>query len=132
MSSRPKVTIDESKIKEMVAFGLPPSNGFTSEQDSEITIVEDEPTPKTEKVKRVTKDKSEKYRDKFFPKYEFGKRKMIYVSSEMHKKLTVTVTVAGGDKSNLSSYVENIIREHFERNKEAVDILCSDGIEITQ
>ncbi len=104
MSSRETPKIDESLMQDIVSRG-------------------GEPPTQPEQRQRPPRDRSKEYLNRYLPKVEFSARQLIYVSKETHAALTTIVQIVGGDKSNLSSYVENIICSHFEANKEIINNL---------
>ncbi len=115
MSNRERPEIDEQAMQDIVARGIGPNSAPTEE------------TPKNEVRKRPSKDKSLEYIDRYLNKIDFSTRQLIYVSKKTHASLTKIVQIIGGDKSNLSSYVENIICSHLEANKELVNGLYANN-----
>lgn len=96
-----------------------------AEQSSPPTTT-DEPQ-KSEVRRRQPRDKSSEYVDRYLNKVEFPARQLIYVSKKTHASLTKIVQIVGGDRSNLSSYVENIICSHLEANKDLVNGLYANN-----
>ena len=63
------------------------------------------------------------FRETYFQKVELADRQPLYVSRTTHEKLMRIVTVIGGRKVTVSSYVENILLRHFEQYQEEINTL---------
>ena len=63
------------------------------------------------------------YRETYFQKVELTDRQPLYVSRTTHEKLMRIVTVIGGRKVTVSSYVENILLRHFEQYQDEINTL---------
>ena len=63
------------------------------------------------------------YCETYFEKVDLSYRKSICISKEIHSILLNVVNMIGGRKTNLSSYVENIILQHLESHKEEINEL---------
>ena len=98
--------IDEDFMKELISQGVPSkqdnnkTNDVPQETQTETVQVE-KPTP------RRRKGGSGDYRETYFQKVELADRQPLYVSRTTHEKLMRIVTVIGGRKVTVSSYVEN-------------------------
>ena len=77
----------------------------------------EKPTP------RKRKGGSGDYRETYFQKVELADRQPLYVSRTTHEKLMRIVTVIGGRKVTVSSYVENILLHHFEQYQDEINTL---------
>ncbi len=117
MNNRERPNIDEDAMQDMVARGT----GQTS--PSPLT----DEHHKSDVRKRQPRDKSSEYMDRYLNKIDFSTRQLIYVSKKTHASLTKIVQIVGGDRSNLSSYVENIICSHLEANKDLVNGLYANN-----
>ena len=119
--------IDENFMKELISQGLPaqrenkPDNA-PEEQRTEMVQVE-KPTPR--KRKNGTGD----YRETYFQKMELADRQPLYVSRSTHEKLIRIVTVVGGRKATVSSYVENILLRHFEQYQDEINTLYENNFQ---
>lgn len=127
--------IDEDFMKELISQGVPtkrenqPDNAplpggekvITQEGQQEgqytETVRVEKPTPR--KRKGGTGD----YRETYFQKVELADRQPLYVSRTTHEKLMRIVTVIGGRKVTVSSYVENILLRHFEQYQDEINAL---------
>jgi len=133
MSKKSNVEVDETLLQEIVSRGVPQNRGYVPPlpQSPQSHIVDDpeevDPPPTQEPKRRVAKSKSQSYSEVYFSKVDFPARQLIYVSKETHKKLTDIIQVAGGRNTNLSSYLENIVLNHFEQNKETINGLYANN-----
>ena len=127
--------IDENFMKELISQGLPAQRenqqGDTSlpgdktditqegqqERQHTETVQSEKPTP------RRRKNGMGDYRETYFQKVELADRQPLYVSRATHEKLIRIVTVIGGRKATVSSYVENILLRHFEQYQDEINIL---------
>ena len=123
--------IDEDFMKELISQGVPakrenlpddaPLPGgekvITQEGQQEEVVRVEKPTPR--KRKGGTGD----YRETYFQKVELADRQPLYVSRTTHEKLMRIVTVIGGRKVTVSSYVENILLRHFEQYQDEINTL---------
>lgn len=123
--------IDEDFMKELISQGVPakrenqpddaPLPGgekvITQEGQQEEVVRVEKPTPR--KRKGGTGD----YRETYFQKVELADRQPLYVSRTTHEKLMRIVTVIGGRKVTVSSYVENILLRHFDQYQDEINAL---------
>ena len=120
--------IDEDFMKELISQGVPakrenlpddaPLPGgekvITQEGQQEEVVRVEKPTP------RRRKGGTGDYRETYFQKVELADRQPLYVSRTTHEKLMRIVTVIGGRKVTVSSYVENILLRHFEQYQDEI------------
>lgn len=118
-------------MKELISQGVPakrenlpddaPLPGgekvITQEGQQEEVVRVEKPTP------RRRKGGTGDYRETYFQKVELADRQPLYVSRTTHEKLMRIVTVIGGRKVTVSSYVENILLCHFEQYQEEINTL---------
>ena len=123
--------IDEDFMKELISQGVPakrenlpddaPLPGgekvITQEGQQEEVVQVEKPTP------RRRKGGTGDYRETYFQKVELADRQPLYVSRTTHEKLMRIVTVIGGRKVTVSSYVENILLRHFEQFQDEINTL---------
>ena len=123
--------IDEDFMKELISQGVPakrenlpddaPLPGgekvITQEGQQEEVVRVEKPTP------RRRKGGSGDYQETYFQKVELADRQPLYVSRTTHEKLMRIVTVIGGRKVTVSSYVENILLRHFEQYQDEINTL---------
>lgn len=130
-NNSPKV--DEDFMKELISQGFPmkkekPATVPQPEVEPELqpTVQEQEPKPPTSKPrepKRRKEQQEESFVELFFEKVDFSNRQMTTITRETHQKLTDIVNALGGKNATIGSYIENIIRKHFENYKEEINTL---------
>lgn len=140
-----KPQIDEDFMKEIISQGLPvkkqetPIVAISTEvktkaetPDIPANVPEQEPKRETENVKeekavkepaRRKKNAPGDYRETYFMRVDLTDRQPLYVSRATHEKLMKIVTVIGGRKATVSSYVENILLRHFDQFQDEINEL---------
>lgn len=115
--------IDEQTLKDAVARGIPRTGGYVPPA---YTSPEELDNDDNDSVESTSKRKGRKgviddYRIKYLSKVDVPTRQLIYVSEELHESLTKIVQGIGGKRATLSSYVENILRNHLSEHKELLN-----------
>ena len=118
-------TENESTSQEATA--VPERERRTNKQNTENTM-HSEPTRNTENVtvqKRISakmrKKTLEAYKQAYFVPTKLNNRKAVYLSRETQERADFIVRRLGDRGSNLSSFVENIVRLHLEEYGEDID-----------
>lgn len=125
-SGRPQ--IDEDFMEEIISQGLPVKREVPPIESPSEEVETPEP-PKIETIQaekpipRKRKNQPGDYRETYFQKVELTDRQPLYVSRTTHEKLMRIVTVIGGRKATASSYIENILLQHFEQHQEEINAL---------
>ena len=117
-STLPK--IDEDFMRELISQGVPvkQDNDRTDDVPQETlaeTAQAEKPTP------RKRRNSPGDYRETYF--------QPLYVSRTTHEKLMRIVTVIGGRKVTVSSYVENILLRHFEQYQDEINTLYENNFQ---
>jgi len=146
-----KPQIDEDFMKEIISQGLPVKKKETPTVTVKMEIeTPDKPDDKTGTVETADKPeikvepKEEKavkeparrkkntpgdYRETYFMRVDLTDRQPLYVSRTTHEKLMKIVTVIGGRKATVSSYVENILLRHFDQFQDEINELYESKFE---
>lgn len=140
-----KPQIDEDFMKEIISQGLPVKKQETPSAKVETNVeTPDRPDEKTEKADKPETAKEEKavkeparrkknapgdYRETYFMRVDLTDRQPLYVSRATHEKLMKIVTVIGGRKATVSSYVENILLRHFDQFQDEINELYESKFE---
>ena len=137
-----KPQIDEDFMKEIISQGLP-----VKKQETPTVVVEtkietpDKPDDKPEikaeqKEEKAVKEPARRkknapgdYRETYFMRVDLTDRQPLYVSRTTHEKLMKIVTVIGGRKATVSSYVENILLRHFDQYQDEINELYESKFE---
>ena len=137
-----KPQIDEDFMKEIISQGLPVKKQETPSAAMETEIEPpDKPDDKTDKQETAREEKTVKeparrkknapgdYRATYFMRVDLTDRQPLYVSRTTHEKLMKIVTVIGGCKATVSSYVENILLRHFDQFQDEINELYESKFE---
>ena len=137
-----KPQIDEDFMKEIISQGL-----TVKKQETPTVVVEtkietpDKPDDKPEikaeqKEEKAVKEPARRkknapgdYRETYFMRVDLTDRQPLYVSRTTHEKLMKIVTVIGGRKATVSSYVENILLRHFDQFQDEINELYESKFE---
>ena len=123
--------IDEDFMKELISQGVPTKRenqpDDTPLPGGEMETAQEERQTETVRVEKPTprrrRGSTGDYRETYFQKVELADRQPLYVSRTTHEKLMRIVTVIGGRKVTVSSYVENILLRHFEQFQDEINAL---------
>ena len=135
-----KPQIDEDFMKEIISQGLPvkkqetpmvaiPTEVKTKAETPDIpaNVPEQEPKRETENVKEEKAAKEPARRKKNAPG---DYRETYFMRVDLtHEKLMKIVTVIGGRKATMSSYVENILLRHFDQFQDEINELYESKFE---
>ena len=133
-----KPQIDEDFMKEIISQGLPVKKQETPSVTVKTEIeTPDKPEIKTEpKEEKTLKEPARRkknapgdYRETYFMRVDLTDRQPLYVSRATHEKLMKIVTVIGGRKATVSSYVENILLRHFDQYQDEINELYESKFE---
>ena len=133
-----KPQIDEDFMKEIISQGLPVKKQETPSVTVKTEIeTPDKPEIKTEpKEEKILKEPARRkknapgdYRETYFMRVDLTDRQPLYVSRATHEKLMKIVTVIGGRKATVSSYVENILLRHFDQFQDEINELYESKFE---
>lgn len=139
-----KPQIDEDFMKEIISQGMPVKKQETPSvtvetpdkpDDKPETVDKEEirAEPKEEKTvkepARRKKNAPGDYRETYFARVDLTDRQPLYVSRTTHEKLMKIVTVIGGRKATVSSYVENILLRHFDQFQDEINELYESKFE---
>ena len=116
---------DESTSQEATA--VPERDRPTNKQDTENTM-HSEPAWNTESATiqrrisaKMRKKTLEAYKQAFLVPTKLNNRKAVYLSRETQERADFIVRRLGDRGSNLSSFVENIVRQHLEEYGEDIE-----------
>ena len=116
---------DESTSQEATA--VPERERRTNKQDTEISM-HSEPARNTESATvqrrisaKMRKKTLEAYKQAYLVPTKLNNRKAVYLSRETQERADFIVRRLGDRGSNLSSFVENIVRQHLEEYGEDIE-----------
>ncbi|MCS2830485.1 DUF3408 domain-containing protein [Bacteroides fragilis] len=135
-----KPQIDEDFMKEIISQGMPVKKQETPSVTMETPDkpeTADKPEIKVEpKEEKAVKEPARRkkntpgdYRETYFMRVDLTDRQPLYVSRTTHEKLMKIVTIIGGRKATVSSYVENILLRHFDQFQDEINELYESKFE---
>jgi Protein of unknown function (DUF3408). len=77
-------------------------------------VATDRPSPKT--IRMVLAD----FIRKFLTPYKCDGRQGVYIDKELHQKISVIVGIAGKRQLTVGNYIDNVLKEHFEKHADEV------------
>ena len=81
-------------------------------------LVTDKPSPKT--IRTTLAD----FIRKFLTPYKCEGRQGVYIDKELHQKISVIVGIAGKRQLTVGNYIDNVLKEHFEKHSDEVKAYC--------
>ena len=61
---------------------------------------------------------------RFLTPYKCEGRQGVYIDKELHRKISVIVGIAGKRQLTVGNYIDNVLREHFEKHSDEVKAYC--------
>ena len=117
----------ENESTSQEATAVPERESPTNQQDTENTM-HSEPTRNTESATvqrrisaKMRKKTLEAYKQAYLVPTKLNNRKAVYLSRETQERADFIVRRLGDRGSNLSSFVENIVRQHLEEYGEDIE-----------
>ena len=77
-------------------------------------VIVEKPSPKT--IRTALAD----FIRRFLTPYKCEGRQGVYIDKELHQKISVIVGIAGKRQLTVGNYIDNVLKEHFERHSEEV------------
>lgn len=111
--------IDENELMELMAGKQPaPAPAPTIA----TAPIETEKTPQKPAPTKKKKAELYEYESYFFEQGETSARegKSVYIRPEFHQRIARIVQVIGEDKISLYSYLDNVLKAHFEQYQEEI------------
>lgn len=134
MSGRRRVPVNEMLLQEMIAGHVSPA----PVNDSPVSVeVKEKNEPPAENDGKIQKEVSRAGRKKQ-PGYEElyltpnpvckNNRQQIYINSDLYERFARFLKVTGGRKISITSYINNILFQHWEANKEVMNELYAQNL----
>ena len=109
----------KKKIHEQIDACLeeafPNSSSYKENDLEEDVTVDNFEMGQFEPIDVIEKERGEQYVDKFMVDADFTvrPRKQIYIRDETHERIMKLVNIVGNGQVSMSSYIDNIINDHF-------------------
>ena len=122
MAKKESPQIDENFMREMISEGIPRKRENATVRPK---IIKDQEAEKAVgRNNRKKKETEDKYEDIYFRKIDFSDRQITTITRDTHQKLSHIVSMLGGKTGTIGSYIENILRKHFEMHRDEINALC--------
>lgn len=90
-------------------------SGISGADDTDCSeVITDRPSPKT--IRTALAD----FIRKFLIPYKCEGRQGVYIDKELHQKISVIVGIAGKRQLTVGNYIDNVLKEHFEKHADEV------------
>ena len=124
--------VDEAYLRSLMAGSPPervtpsvPQKGETDRETAEETKTEFEAEEMPEKAASKTlKAALAEFMRRFLTPYKCEGRQGGYIDKELHQKISVIVGIAGKRQLTVGNYIDNVLREHFEKHSDEVKAYC--------
>ena len=124
--------VDEAYLRSLMAGSPPervtpsvPQKGETDRETAEETKTELEAEEMPEKAASKTlKAALAEFMRRFLTPYKCEGRLGVYIDKELHQKISVIVGIAGKRQLTVGNYIDNVLREHFEKHSDEVKAYC--------
>lgn len=130
--NNPSAPVDEQFLMDVIAGGFStkketpepvkePEAVQPEEKQEVIVVPETEEKPK-EPAKRK-RAASVDYETIFLQRNELKARQSVYISKEIHEKVSRIVSVLGGKDLSVGGYIDNVLSQHFETYMDEINAL---------
>ncbi|MFJ1440015.1 DUF3408 domain-containing protein [Capnocytophaga canimorsus] len=113
--------INENELMELMAGTSSDVDTFSKTQEKNPQMTNEKPAPKKESPRKVKSDNLS-YETLFFRQGDTSARegKSVYIRSEYHQRIARIVQVIGEDKISIYTYLDNVLKAHFEQYKQEI------------
>ena len=132
--NNPSAPVDEQYLMDVIAGGFSTKKETPEPVQPEVkqkTIAVPAPEPEEkghqeEKNKEPAKRKRNNavdYETVFLQRNELKARQSVYISKEIHEKVSRIVNVLGGKDLSVGGYIDNVLSQHFETYMDEINAL---------
>ena len=124
--------VDEAYLRSLMA-GVPsepplssvPSTGGGNGENRETALSDAGGADRSEVVTEKTSPKTIRtaladFIRRFLTPYKCEGRQGVYIDKELHQKISVIVGIAGKRQLTVGNYIDNVLKEHFEKHADEV------------
>ena len=120
--------VDEAYLRSLMA-GSPPERVTPSVPQKGETAEEVKTEFEAEEMQEKAASKTLKaalaeFMRRFLTPYKCEGRQGVYIDKELHQKISVIVGIAGKRQLTVGNYIDNVLREHFEKHSDEVKAYC--------
>lgn len=127
--NNPSAPVDEQFLMDVIAGGFStkketpePIQPEVKQEEQEITVVstiEEKPKESAKRKRAASVD----YETTFLQRNELKARQSVYISKEIHEKVSRIVSVLGGKDLSVGGYIDNVLSQHFESYMDEINTL---------
>lgn len=115
--------VDEAYLRSLMAGTPvePPAATLPKTETETLTeadSMDEKPVPKSFKTTLTD------FIRRFLTPYKCESRQGVYIDRELHQKISVIVGIAGKRQLTVGNYIDNVLREHFEKHSDEVKTYC--------
>lgn len=132
--NNPSAPVDEQYLMDVIAGGFStkkempePAQPEMKQETVTVAVLEtEEKAHQEEKPKEPAKRKRSNtidYETTFLQRNELKARQSVYVSKEIHEKVSKIVSVLGGKDLSVGGYIDNVLSQHFEAYMDEINAL---------
>ncbi len=81
-------------------------------------------SPPEKTASQTLKAAQAEFMRRFLTPYKCEGRQGVYIDKELHRKISVIVGIAGKRQLTVGNYIDNVLREHFEKHSDEVKAYC--------
>lgn len=81
-------------------------------------------SPPEKAASKTLKAAQTEFMRRFLTPYKCEGRQGVYIDKELHRKISVIVGIAGKRQLTVGNYIDNVLREHFEKHSDEVKAYC--------
>ena len=131
MAKKPKIEVDESLVKQVIAGQLPITTKVTrvipeqipSGTATDAIPAEPPSVPAAQEPRRRRTPPLSDYERMFLTPVEYGIRATLYVNASTKRKILEILKRIGGERLSATSYVDNILQHHIETFRDDINRL---------
>ena len=127
--SNPSAPVDEQYLMDVIAGGFstkketPEPVQAEEKQEGQETVVIPVPEEKPKEPTKRKRSNAVDYETVFLQRNELKARQSVYISKEIHEKVSRIVNVLGGKELSVGGYIDNVLSQHFETYMDEINVL---------
>lgn len=128
--NNPSAPVDEQYLMDVIAGGFSTKKETPEPVQPEVKqdtiVVPEKKAHQEERPKETAKRKRSNtvdYETIFLQRNELKARQSVYISKEIHEKVSRIVNVLGGKDLSVGGYIDNVLSQHFETYMDEINAL---------
>ena len=129
--------VDEAYLRSLMAAPEPAASSSDTEVSEQAETPASEPRVRRSDARfrpfrsmpekaasKTLKAAQTEFMRRFLTPYKCEGRQGVYIDKELHRKISVIVGIAGKRQLTVGNYIDNVLREHFEKHSDEVKTYC--------